>query len=155
MVNNKTSALFEAAVHIGALLGNANPVMLNTFTQFGGSFGRAFQAQDDLLGIWGVEKKTGKPSGGDLIKRKKTLPVCFALQNDPQFRKLYNENGFGFDQTQMAIDLLTKDGAYQYSIDQVNLHTKEAIDQLERSKLKNDALTNLVNWTKDLSGRIK
>jgi geranylgeranyl diphosphate synthase type I len=39
----------------------------------------AFQAVDDLLGIWGDPERTGKPAGSDLRQRKKSMPVVSAL----------------------------------------------------------------------------
>jgi geranylgeranyl diphosphate synthase, type I len=38
----------------------------------------AFQAVDDVLGIWGEPAKTGKPVGSDLLTHKKSLPVVIA-----------------------------------------------------------------------------
>src|SRR5206468_1980546 len=48
--------------------------------QFGQAFGQAFQAHDDLLGIWASTERTGKVELNDLIKRKKTLPVVLAFE---------------------------------------------------------------------------
>ena len=39
----------------------------------------AFQAVDDLLGIWGEPDRTGKPVGSDLLLHKKSLPIVAAL----------------------------------------------------------------------------
>ena len=47
--------------------------------EFGSHVGTAFQAVDDLLGIWGEPARTGKPVGSDLVQHKKTLPVSIAL----------------------------------------------------------------------------
>ncbi|MEK0100582.1 polyprenyl synthetase family protein, partial [Streptomyces sp. A475] len=41
--------------------------------------GLAFQAVDDLLGIWGDPEATGKQTWSDLRQRKKSLPVVAAL----------------------------------------------------------------------------
>lgn len=42
----------------------------------------AFQAVDDLLGIWGDPEVTGKPVHSDLRQHKKTYPVLAALAAD-------------------------------------------------------------------------
>ena len=47
--------------------------------RFGVELGLAFQAVDDLLGIWGDPATTGKPAWSDLRQHKKTLPVAAAL----------------------------------------------------------------------------
>ncbi|MYS06696.1 polyprenyl synthetase family protein, partial [Streptomyces sp. SID6041] len=41
--------------------------------------GLAFQAVDDLLGIWGDPRVTGKPVHADLRQGKKTYPILVAL----------------------------------------------------------------------------
>ena len=46
---------------------------------YGRHVGIAFQAVDDVLGIWGEPDVTGKPAAGDLRQHKKTLPVAHAL----------------------------------------------------------------------------
>ena len=37
--------------------------------------------QDDLLGIWATREETGKTPAGDLLRRKKTLPVLHAFEH--------------------------------------------------------------------------
>ena len=44
---------------------------------YGRHLGLAFQAIDDLLGIWGDPATTGKPAGSDLRQRKKSMPIGF------------------------------------------------------------------------------
>ncbi|MFE2131884.1 polyprenyl synthetase family protein, partial [Streptomyces sp. NPDC059466] len=47
--------------------------------RYGYHLGLAFQAVDDLLGIWGDPEATGKQTWSDLRQRKKSLPVVAAL----------------------------------------------------------------------------
>jgi geranylgeranyl diphosphate synthase type I len=49
--------------------------------RFGVHLGVAFQHIDDLLGIWGDPRVTGKPAYADLQRRKKSLPVVAALHS--------------------------------------------------------------------------
>ena len=46
---------------------------------YGRHLGVAFQAVDDLLGIWGEPTTTGKPVGNDIRLRKKSMPIVAAL----------------------------------------------------------------------------
>ncbi len=75
----KTGALLGAATSIGAVLAGASPATVGSLRDFGAHLGLAFQAVDDLLGIWGDPARTGKPAGNDLRQRKKSMPVVSAL----------------------------------------------------------------------------
>jgi geranylgeranyl diphosphate synthase type I len=82
MTSGKTAAMFAAPFAIGALLGGASGDRVAALREFGWHIGLAFQAIDDLLGIWGDSELTGKPAGDDLLSRKMTLPVVAALEAD-------------------------------------------------------------------------
>jgi geranylgeranyl diphosphate synthase type I len=75
----KTSALLSCAVSLGAILAGAPETTIEALAAFGSHLGTAFQAVDDVLGIWGDPAQTGKPVGSDLSQHKKTLPVTIAL----------------------------------------------------------------------------
>ncbi|MGE0135553.1 MAG: polyprenyl synthetase family protein [Dehalococcoidia bacterium] len=79
MTAGKTAAMFSAPFAIGALLGGASGDLVTAFREFGYHVGLAFQAMDDILGIWGEPEVTGKPVGDDLASRKMTYPVIAAM----------------------------------------------------------------------------
>jgi geranylgeranyl diphosphate synthase, type I len=79
MEGNKTGALLACAVSIGAVLAGADDPMADALESYGYHLGLAFQAVDDLLGIWGDPEATGKQTWSDLRQRKKSLPVVSAL----------------------------------------------------------------------------
>jgi geranylgeranyl diphosphate synthase type I len=79
MSEAKTGALLGAASSVGAILAGAPPATVGALRDFGRHLGLAFQAVDDLLGIWGDPARTGKPAGNDLRQRKKSMPVVSAL----------------------------------------------------------------------------
>ncbi|HLI01297.1 MAG TPA: polyprenyl synthetase family protein [Acidimicrobiales bacterium] len=79
MSEAKTGALLGAASSMGAILAGAPPATVGALRDFGRHLGLAFQAVDDLLGIWGDPARTGKPAGNDLRQRKKSMPVVSAL----------------------------------------------------------------------------
>ncbi|MWA14990.1 polyprenyl synthetase family protein [Streptomyces sp. BA2] len=79
MEGNKTGALLACAVSIGAVLGGADDRTADVLEKYGYHLGLAFQAVDDLLGIWGDPDSTGKRPWSDLRQRKKSLPVVAAL----------------------------------------------------------------------------
>jgi geranylgeranyl diphosphate synthase type I len=79
MEGNKTGALLACATSIGAVLGGADDRTADALESYGLHLGLAFQAVDDLLGIWGDPEATGKQTWSDLRQRKKSLPVVAAL----------------------------------------------------------------------------
>jgi geranylgeranyl diphosphate synthase type I len=79
MEGNKTGALLACASSIGAVLGGADDATADALERYGYHLGLAFQAIDDLLGIWGDPEATGKQTWSDLRQRKKSLPVVAAL----------------------------------------------------------------------------
>lgn len=81
MEANKTGALIAFSSSVGAVLAEAAPDQVDALTRFGAAVGLAFQAVDDLLGIWGDPEVTGKAAGNDLRERKRSMPVTAALHS--------------------------------------------------------------------------
>jgi geranylgeranyl diphosphate synthase type I len=79
MEAGKTGALLSCAASMGAVLAGAPVPVVEALADFGRHLGIAFQAIDDVLGIWGEPSVTGKPVGNDLRQHKKSLPVAIAL----------------------------------------------------------------------------
>jgi geranylgeranyl diphosphate synthase, type I len=82
MHEGKTSRYtFEGPLHLGAILsGNGGENNLKAFTDYSLPLGKAFQVKDDILGVFGEEKKLGKPVGSDVIEGKQTILVLKALE---------------------------------------------------------------------------
>ncbi|MFC1998476.1 polyprenyl synthetase family protein [Chloroflexota bacterium] len=81
MIGKKTANLISCALKMGAILGTDDEIVATGLEQFGWKLGVAFQIQDDILGIWGKEDKTGK-SMSDIAQRKKSLPIIYGLMSD-------------------------------------------------------------------------
>ncbi|MFF0751919.1 polyprenyl synthetase family protein [Streptomyces sp. NPDC004267] len=79
MADQKTGALLGCALALGAVLGGAPDHTVTALERAGRHLGLAFQAVDDILGIWGDPAVTGKPVHADLRRGKKTYPVLTAL----------------------------------------------------------------------------
>jgi len=94
MIERKSGALFDCAFHLGALVAGADASTVESLDGIGRTLGTAFQIRDDMLGIWGDENATGKPRGADIRRRKKSLPVVYALNETKgalrdEFRALF------------------------------------------------------------------
>jgi len=71
---------FECPLHIGAMLAGANRKHLKIISDYAIPAGIAFQIKDDILGMFGKSKHTGKPVNSDLKQGKQTLLIAKALQ---------------------------------------------------------------------------
>jgi geranylgeranyl diphosphate synthase type I len=135
MAMGKTAALMGGSCALGGLFGHATPDQTRHLRTFGEQLGLAFQHVDDLLGIWGKPKITGKPVFSDLRNRKKSLPVVAALvSNTPpgaELAKLYqrsvppNEN-----ELKRAADLVEQAGGRAWSQSQADELTARATTHL-------------------------
>jgi len=88
MEGNKTGALLAQSVAIGAVLGQGSDEAVTALERYGASLGLAFQAVDDVLGIWGDPAVTGKPAGHDIRERKKSMPIAMALESDAEIASI-------------------------------------------------------------------
>ena len=81
MIEKKTASLFELSCSLGVLSAdNCNKVDLDRLSVFGKNIGIAFQLIDDLIGIVGDPKVTGKAVGNDIREGKKTYPMGLVLE---------------------------------------------------------------------------
>ncbi|MBO0840104.1 MAG: polyprenyl synthetase family protein, partial [Sciscionella sp.] len=81
MAAGKTGALLAGACALGAMAGGSR-TQVEHLRAFGAHLGFAYQCLDDVQGIWGDPRNTGKAARSDLVNRKKTLPVVATLCSD-------------------------------------------------------------------------
>ncbi|MBI4322178.1 MAG: polyprenyl synthetase family protein [Chloroflexi bacterium] len=158
MIARKTAALIACSTQIGALLGSGNAELAERYRLFGHSLGMAFQIQDDILGIWGEFSDTGKPTCDDILKRKKTLPVIFALAGaDPAQRRLLEETFMGesvdLERAEGVQVILTALGARQYAEEAAQQWHDEAMRQLDAARPVADAGNKMGTLASALLGR--
>ncbi len=84
IISRKTAALLGCSAEIGVLCAGGREPVLRHYREFGTFLGLGFQIQDDILGIWGDPRLTGKPEAADVYGRKVTLPVITALTRAPR-----------------------------------------------------------------------
>jgi len=69
----------EHPIALGAALAGADEEAVAATSAFGLPVGEAFQLRDDVLGVFGDARVTGKPAGDDLREGKRTVLVVRAL----------------------------------------------------------------------------
>lgn len=70
MVYKKTGSLIETACLFGALSASRDEKTCFSLSNYGKALGIAFQIGDDIIDLFGSEKKTGKIIGGDILEHK-------------------------------------------------------------------------------------
>lgn len=76
---NKTGALIESSLMIGAIIGGADDEKVKMIEKAGSNVGIAFQIQDDILDIEGDEALLGKPVGSDIKNAKATYVSLYGM----------------------------------------------------------------------------
>lgn len=119
MIEGKTAALLATSAGLGALAAQADPARVAAYRHFGRALGLAFQIQDDVLGLWGDEVVTGKSAASDVLQKKKTLPVVYALSQTngaaARLRALYASAPFTADDVPVVLALLAETGARKFA----------------------------------------
>lgn len=80
MIELKTAVLLGGALELGALSAGASQKDADHLYAFGRLTGLAFQLQDDLLDTYGDSSLTGKRTGNDIIRNKKTFLFLKAVE---------------------------------------------------------------------------
>lgn len=152
MIRAKSAALIACSTRLGALLGGADEQVEAAYADFGENLGLAFQVIDDILGIWGKEEVTGKSAASDIITRKKTLPVVFALHN-PELRALYTQDTLDERDVTRVLDILEHMGAQEYAEQQAQRYSERAVQSLARAGAEHPARQAIGELTVELLRR--
>ncbi|MBQ7774294.1 MAG: polyprenyl synthetase family protein [Lachnospiraceae bacterium] len=77
---NKTAALIQAAMMVGAILAGAGIGEIERIEKCAYNIGIAFQIQDDILDVIGSQEELGKPIGSDAKNQKQTYVTLNGLE---------------------------------------------------------------------------
>jgi geranylgeranyl diphosphate synthase type I len=88
MINQKTVTLIRVCCEIGGISAGANKSKIDALKNYGFNLGIAFQIKDDILDVYGEEKKFGKKIGNDIKERKLgNIVIFYALKELPQLKR--------------------------------------------------------------------
>ena len=157
MLAGKTGALLSCACALGAILAGGAEPAIDALRSFGLELGLAFQAIDDLLGIWGDPEVTGKPAANDLRQHKKSLPVVAALDSGTEAGRaladLLAHGALTEDQVQKAATLVEEAGGRAFAQGEAERRIDAARTCLERADLDGGARTELLELAAFVTGR--
>lgn len=81
---NKTAAMIEGALKVGAILADATEKQVEQFRLAGEKIGIAFQIQDDILDVTSTLEELGKPIHSDEKNEKTTYVTLFGIEKSKQ-----------------------------------------------------------------------
>jgi len=142
---NKTAKYtIEGPLHLGALLAGAEGKILEDLSAYAVPVGIAFQIQDDILGVFGNEKKLGKPVCSDLREGKQTLLIVKALQwggkEDVRLiRGLLGSNAVSPKDIKKFRAVISRTGSLEYSQNLAKKLVEQGKLALEKSAIKKEA----------------
>jgi len=137
---------------LGAILAGAEPEALRDFAI---PIGIAFQLQDDILGLFGDEKKIGKPVTSDLAEGKKTLLIIKALENanDEDRKEILEALGnpaVTIEQLMRVREIVERTGSLEYSRSMAEKLVNDGIAALEKiavpNKIYRDILVGMAEY---------
>ena len=153
MVGGKTAALLAFSLEVGALSAGAASEIQSAYRDFGTYLGKAFQVQDDILGIWGAEEQVGKSTTGDLVTRKKTLPVLYGLSQKKGFHQAWTSEEITPENAPALSELLLEEGGLAYAQSEADRLTGQALGALEAAKPEGEAGVILAELSEKLLKR--
>lgn len=139
---------FDIPLRLGARMAGASEDDLINLSQFATDAGIAFQITDDDIGIFGDERKTGKPIGSDIREGKKTLLMVTAYQDADNATRSYLAQMVGKpDVTPEQIDavrqILHEGGARKRAKEAVFGLLENAQEHLSHTSLADDIKSQL------------
>ena len=139
MIFLKTGALIRKAVEIGAILGDGSDKQINALVEYCDNLGKAFQIQDDVLGVFADPKVLGKPVGGDIREGKFTILRIIALKNGtPEQKERLNQltgKENLTDDELIEVKKMYKDtGALDYATKLIEQTSTNSITALEKAE---------------------
>jgi heptaprenyl diphosphate synthase len=85
-IAEKTGSLIATAARFGGMFSDATEEQVEALGAYGEVIGAAFQISDDVIDIASPPEESGKTPGTDLREGVKTLPMLYALQDEPDSR---------------------------------------------------------------------
>jgi heptaprenyl diphosphate synthase len=155
VVSGKTASLIETSCRYGAMLSGVDPDGTEAAAAYGWNVGMAFQLSDDILDIASDADESGKEPGTDLREGVRTLPVLFALEQDPDGELAALLAGdLGTNDVARALHLLRASDALDRSRGIAADYVASAVDRLEPfgDQPAVAALTRLAEYAVDRGG---
>ncbi len=129
---------FVAPALVGLTLAGADDNTRDIATQYGLQVGTAFQIYDDILGLFGDPKKTGKSAGNDVREGKKTVHIqrayALASAEDKAFMDSVVGSNLSEEDLERLREIVKSTGALKYAQDKAQAMVDVGIAALQPLK---------------------
>ncbi|NLA08686.1 MAG: polyprenyl synthetase family protein [Microbacteriaceae bacterium] len=125
---------------IGGALAGGTDAQLAALAAFGYPIGMAFQLRDDVLGVFGDERLTGKPTGDDLREGKRTALIAItrealAAADRDRLDALLGDPGLTPEQIAALQAMIVETGALDEVERRIDEYAREADVALQNASL--------------------
>ena len=143
MVELKTGGLFKASLIIGSILAGADKQIVDGLAEYARNMAIAFQIRDDILDIFGEEKKLGKPIGSDIREKRPSIINLLAInmlkgEALKEFKSLLGRD-LTREDIERARKILRSEGILKAALEQAEKHMKKAIEIIDNLNIKDEA----------------
>jgi geranylgeranyl diphosphate synthase type I len=130
----------ELPLRIGAALAGGDPALMRACSAYGRPVGEAYQLRDDLLGVFGDPRVTGKPDLDDLRDGKATVLMALAWQQaTPGQREvisaLHGEPDLDDDRAGLLRDVVLATGAADRVERLITIRAERALSALRSASM--------------------
>lgn len=134
IINAKTASLLAASCAVGASTTTEDADEIERMRLFGEKLGIAFQIKDDLFDYGDAD--IGKPRGIDIVEKKMTLPLIYALQqasssDKKKYIRKVSKAAKNKEYVQEVIQFVRQSGGLDYAKQKMHQYQQEAIDILD------------------------
>jgi geranylgeranyl diphosphate synthase type I len=141
----------ERPMHLGAALVRRDPMLEQTLSAYAIPLGKAFQLRDDILGVFGDEIETGKPSGDDIREGKYTMLISLALANSSEtesekLKSLLGKQALTEPDIAVARELLQQRALPEVEalIEKLTIESQNIVDTLETDTETKELMGQLI-----------
>ena len=143
---------------LGATLSGASKKLIESLKEIGLNLGLLFQTKDDIIGIFGDEKKIGKSNKADIIEGKKTILTSHFIVNAQAkdlaiFNKFYGTNKK--KSSEIIKELFIKTSTLDYANKQCETFYEKTKELIKNSDFDKQGKAKLLNFSKFIYEREK
>jgi geranylgeranyl diphosphate synthase type II len=148
---------FEGPLRAGAVLAGAPRDAVDALGAFGRSIGIAYQIVDDLLGVFGDERDTGKSTLGDLREGKSTVLLAHAVGRPEwaEVKDLFGSPELTGDQAERIKQVLEATGSRRFAEALARDFANRAWEALASDSLPSEARDEFRPIVASVLGRVR